>query len=214
MIRDARAAVVDPETEDAREQDDALTNFSLWVDFDDTGIDLPALVETGDSVVLHGGGAVYRAYTTRYDRELRPAAQIRAALLREYRDRLDAQVAAQRINVTRLARVLRASGDDAGAREHLAESDRLRRESAAEHEARVWTSLGSTRLDGGDAMAALDAFRRALAIRATYAPAYFQMGRALERLGDAESAAGAYARARQLNPRLVRGARIEPGRMP
>ena len=64
-----------------------------------------------------------------------------------------------------LARVLRASGDDAGAREHLAESDRLRRESAAEHEARVWTSLGSTRLDGGDAMAALDAFRRALESR-------------------------------------------------
>ena len=49
---------------------------------------MPALVETGDSVVLQGGDAVYRAYTTRYDRE--PAAQIRAALLREYRDRLDA----------------------------------------------------------------------------------------------------------------------------
>ena len=90
MIRDARAAVVETETEDAREQDDALTNFSLWVDFDETGIDMPALVETGDSVVLQGGDAVYRAYTTRYDRELRPAAQIRAALLREYRDRLDA----------------------------------------------------------------------------------------------------------------------------
>ena len=82
MIRDARAAVVETETEDAREQDDALTNFSLWVDFDETGIDMPALVETGDSVVLQGGDAVYRAYTTRYDRELRPAAQIRAALLR------------------------------------------------------------------------------------------------------------------------------------
>ncbi|VWD26366.1 cobaltochelatase [Burkholderia contaminans] len=109
MIRDARATAVEAETEDAREQDDALTNFSLWVDFDDTGIDLPALVETGDSVVLQGGDAVYRAYTTRYDRELRPAAQIRAALLREYRDRLDGQVAAQRINVTRLARVLRAA---------------------------------------------------------------------------------------------------------
>ena len=30
----------------------------------------------------------------------------------------------------------------------------------------------------------------------TYAPAHFQMGRALERLGDAEAADGAYARAR------------------
>ena len=59
----------------------------------------------------------------------------------------------------------------------------------------------------GDAIAALDAFRRALAIRGTYAPAHFQMGRALERLGDAEAADGAYARARQLNPHLVRGPR-------
>ena len=113
-----------------------------------------------------------------------------------------------------LARVLRASGDDAGAREQLAESDRLRRDLATEHEARVWTSLGSARLDGGDAMAALDAFRRALAIRETYAPAHFQMGRALERLGDAEAAEGAYGRARQLNPHLVKGKRIDSGRMP
>ncbi|EGD03373.1 cobalamin biosynthesis protein CobT, partial [Burkholderia sp. TJI49] len=109
MIRDARAAVVDSDANDAREPDDALTNFSLWVDFDEAGVELPALVETGDSVVLHGGDGVYRAYTTRYDRELRPAARIGAALLREYRERLDAQVAAQRINVTRLARVLRAA---------------------------------------------------------------------------------------------------------
>ena len=77
---------------------------------------MPALVETGDSVVLQGGDAVYRAYTTRYDRELRPAAQIRAALLREYRDRLDACVAAQRINVTRLARVWRGARRAAGRR--------------------------------------------------------------------------------------------------
>ncbi|KVZ22610.1 cobalt chelatase [Burkholderia multivorans] len=109
MIRDARASVVDPDPNDTREPDDALTQFSLWVDFDDTGVDLPALVETGDSAVLHGGDGVYRAYTTRYDRELKPAAQIRAALLREYRERLDAQIAAQRINVPRLARVLRAA---------------------------------------------------------------------------------------------------------
>ena len=76
MIRDARAAVVETETEDAREQDDALTNFSLWVDFDETGIDMPALVETGDSVVLQGGDAVYRARratTASFDRPRRSA---------------------------------------------------------------------------------------------------------------------------------------------
>lgn len=103
-----------------------------------------------------------------------------------------------------LARVLRASGDEAGASRHFAEGERLRRESEREHEARVWTSLGTARLEQGEAIAALDAFRRALAIRETYAPAHFQMGRALDRLGERDAADGAYGRARALNPHLVR----------
>jgi tetratricopeptide (TPR) repeat protein len=102
-----------------------------------------------------------------------------------------------------LARVLRSTGDDTGARVHLAEGERLRRAAEREHEARVWTSLGTARLEQGDALAALDALRRAVAIHAAYAPAHFQMGRALDRLGDADAADGAYARARQLNPHLV-----------
>jgi Flp pilus assembly protein TadD len=52
-------------------------------------------------------------------------------------------------------------------------------------------------------MTALDAFRRAAAVYPTYAAAYFQMGRALETLGDPQAADGAYARARQLNRHLV-----------
>jgi tetratricopeptide (TPR) repeat protein len=113
-----------------------------------------------------------------------------------------------------LARVLHASGDEQGAKAHLAEGERLRRASEREHEARVWTSLGSARLDGGDAIAALDAFRRALAILSTYAPAHFQMGRAFERLGEAEAADGAYRRARQLNPYLISGPPIATERVP
>ncbi len=116
-----------------------------------------------------------------------------------------------------LARVLRASGDDAGARRHAAEGERLRHASEREHEARVWTSVGTARLEQGDALAALDAFRRALAIRETYAPAHFQMGRALDRLGAADAADGAYARARTLNPHLVpppRAAGAQPTRTP
>jgi Tfp pilus assembly protein PilF len=109
-----------------------------------------------------------------------------------------------------LARALRASGDEPGARAHLARSEQLRRESAHEHEARVWTALGSARLEHGEAVAALDAFRRAVAIRPTYAAAHFQMGRALEKLGDPEAADGAYARARQLNPHLVNRPRSGP----
>lgn len=106
-----------------------------------------------------------------------------------------------------LARVLRAAGDEAGAARHFAEGERLRRESEREHEARVWTSLGTARLEQGEAVAALDAFRRAIAIRETYAPAHFQMGRAFDLLGEREAADGAYGRARVLNPHLVRPAR-------
>jgi Tfp pilus assembly protein PilF len=102
-----------------------------------------------------------------------------------------------------LARVLRATGDEAGARTHAAEGERLRRASELEQEARVWTSLGTERLERGDAIAALDAFRRASAISNSYAPAYFQMGRALDRLGEPEAADGAYAKARALNPHLI-----------
>jgi len=102
-----------------------------------------------------------------------------------------------------LARVLRASGDADGAARHAAEGERLRRASEREQEARVWTSLGTVRLEQGEALSALDAFRRAAGILETYAPAHFQMGRALDRLGEPDAAAAAYARAQSLNPHLV-----------
>ncbi len=107
-----------------------------------------------------------------------------------------------------LARVLRASGDAAGASRHTAEASRLRDAAEREHEARVWTSTGTARLDAGDARAALDAFRRAIAVLEVYAPAHFQMGRALEHLGDEQAADRAFARARALNPYLVRPSKV------
>nr|WP_218883555.1 cobalt chelatase [Burkholderia guangdongensis] len=108
MIRDERAAFNEVDTQNAREQDAALTSFSLWVDFDDEdGWEMPALAQSGDSAVLQASADGYRAYTTRYDREIRPGTMVRAALLRTYRERLDARIAARGINVARLARVLR-----------------------------------------------------------------------------------------------------------
>ncbi len=103
-----------------------------------------------------------------------------------------------------MARVLRASGDADGAKRHAAEAARLRRAAEREQQARVWTSTGTARLDADDALGALDALRRAVAILDTYAPAHFQMGRALERLGDEQAADAAFDRARTLNPYLVR----------
>jgi tetratricopeptide (TPR) repeat protein len=102
-----------------------------------------------------------------------------------------------------LARVLLASGDAEEAQRHLAEAHRLREQARLEQEARTWTSVGATRLDAGDAVGALDAFRRATAILDTYAPAHYQAGLALRRLGRPDAAAAAFARARQLNPSLL-----------
>jgi tetratricopeptide (TPR) repeat protein len=104
-----------------------------------------------------------------------------------------------------LGLVLQMAGDEAGAARHLAEGERLAQRAQAEMEAGVWTAVGMQKLDAGDHLAALDAFRRATASVGTYAPAYYQMGRALRALGAEESAQEAFARARQLNPDIVAG---------
>ncbi len=102
-----------------------------------------------------------------------------------------------------LGRVLQASGDAAAARTHLAEADRLRRRAAQEHEARVWTSVGVQKLEAHDFLGALDQFRRATTVLPEYAPAHYQMGRALQQLGEHEAARSAFSRAQHLNPALV-----------
>ncbi len=102
-----------------------------------------------------------------------------------------------------LARVLQASGDADRAGTHFAEADRLRERARLEQEARTWTSVGTQKLETGDAAGALDAFRRATGILESYAPAHYQAGRALQRLGRKEEATAAFGRARRLNPALV-----------
>jgi tetratricopeptide (TPR) repeat protein len=102
-----------------------------------------------------------------------------------------------------LGRVLRQSGDHAAAREQLAAAEKLRRRAQLEHEASVATSVGTQRLEGGDLTGALDQFRRATAIFEPYAPAHYQMGRVLRRLGEHNAARAAFHRAQQLNPSLV-----------
>ena len=58
-------------------------------------------------------------------------------------------------------------------------------------------------LANGDAAAAADCFRRATQAFDGFAPAHYQLGRALERLGQHDAARAAFARAQQLNPALV-----------
>ena len=102
-----------------------------------------------------------------------------------------------------LAQVLLQRGDESGARKHFDEAERLRHQAQLEQEAGVWTAVGTEKLDGGDLQGALGCFRRATTIFEVYAPAHYQMGRTLERLGQRDAARAAFARARQLNPSLV-----------
>lgn len=134
------------------------------------------------------------------------------AVLKSARDWKGASAALRRAMVLRpaeaaahysLGQVLQYSGDADGAREHLAEAERLRLRVQGEQEARVWTSVGVRELDGGDPEVALASFRRALAAFEGYAPAHYQMGRALQRLGRDAAARAAFAKAQQLNPSLL-----------
>jgi tetratricopeptide (TPR) repeat protein len=102
-----------------------------------------------------------------------------------------------------LARVLQQSGDAAAGAAEFEEADRLRRRAQAEQEAGVWTAVGSRTLESGDLTGALDQFRRATAVFEEYAPAHFQIGLVLRRLGQSEAAEAAFHRAAQLNPGLA-----------
>jgi tetratricopeptide (TPR) repeat protein len=102
-----------------------------------------------------------------------------------------------------LGRVSQAAGDAATAERHFNEAERLRELARREQEARAWTSVGIEKLNANDAEGALDSFQRATAILETYAPAHYQLGRALQRLGRAEAAEVAFARAQALNPSFV-----------
>lgn len=93
----------DDENKDARER-----RFGLLIDFDADADDGVASVEPGTSRVLSEGEGGYRAFTTAFDREVRAASLARRELLVEYREQLDRRIAAQGVNVARLARELKA----------------------------------------------------------------------------------------------------------
>ena len=102
-----------------------------------------------------------------------------------------------------LARTLTLAGDAAGAARETAESDRLRERAQRAQAAATLTAAGTEKLDAGNVAAAADCFRRATQALDTFAAAHYQLGRALDQLGDRAGARAAFARARQLNPALV-----------
>jgi tetratricopeptide (TPR) repeat protein len=102
-----------------------------------------------------------------------------------------------------LAQVLTASGDERGARAAIEEAERLRQRNDLEREALMWTTVGIQKGENGDLNGALESLRKATAAFEPYAPAHYQLGLVLRRLGQPAAARAAFARAHQLNPSLV-----------
>ncbi len=107
MIRDA-VADDDAQDEESDSAEQTLAAFSLLLDFDAGDEETIAAAQSGDSKVLEESEQGYRIYTTRYDQRIQAASEVRPELLREYRQRLDRLVAAQRINFRRVVKQLMA----------------------------------------------------------------------------------------------------------
>lgn len=93
-----------PDDDDGAERD----AFALVMDLGEAQDDGIAAVTLGASRSFDALEERYRVFTTAYDREMQAASLARPALLRELRARLDARIAAQRLNPRRLARELHA----------------------------------------------------------------------------------------------------------
>lgn len=109
------AAMLDADDEDEAtpaDGDDATTDpwaaFTLLLD-QGTSIDATvASAVSGPSRVLDAAAGRYRVFTTAYDREVAAAELVRAEVLKEERERLDARIAQGGVNLARLARELKA----------------------------------------------------------------------------------------------------------
>ena len=119
--------------------------FALLMDTEGDTISNFATAMSGRSRVLEDADGGYRVFTRLYDRELLAAALVRAELLKEYRERLDARIAAMGVNLARLARELRAllarpvlDGWDGGQEEGLIDGRRLAQLVASPTERRLF----------------------------------------------------------------------------
>jgi cobaltochelatase CobT len=96
------AAARDPHVDDKR------SVFMLVADMDREIIERFTTAESGRSAVIDEAGGAYRVFTTAYDREHDAATLARKEVLADHREKLDRRIAAQGVNIARLARELRA----------------------------------------------------------------------------------------------------------
>jgi Flp pilus assembly protein TadD len=75
----------------------------------------------------------------------------------------------------------------------------------------AWFGLGLAHRDGGRIQQAIQAFTKAVALKADYAEAWLYLGLTLEESGDRASAAGAFTHARDTAPTDPIRAQAEEG---
>ncbi|MBT2336676.1 cobalt chelatase [Variovorax paradoxus] len=126
--------------------DDKRSVFSLVADMDQEIVErFATAAESGRSTLLDEAGGAYRVFTTAYDREHDAAALARKEVLAGHREKLDRRIAAQGVNIARLARELRAlladptrEGWDGGQEEGLIDGRRLAQLVASPTERRLF----------------------------------------------------------------------------
>ncbi len=100
----------EPNNDTSPEHDERVAFGFLLAEPDDLPpADATATAVLGGSRALPGSAPPYRIFTTAYDRVQRPAAHMRQAELDGFRKSLDTLVAAQSLNIQRLARQLQAA---------------------------------------------------------------------------------------------------------
>jgi protein O-GlcNAc transferase len=104
---------------------------------------------------------------------------------------------------TTLAAVLRQSGDMAGAAAEAKAGTELAKQRTNEQAALFATNSGKRLMNAGDLDGAISQFRSAIAAKADYAPAHFQLGLALRRKGEKDEATKELRRAGEIDPRLI-----------
>ncbi|SFQ68385.1 cobaltochelatase CobT [Variovorax sp. OK605] len=142
MLREAgeeSSAARDPHVDDKR------SVFSLVADMDQEIIERFTTAESGRSAVLDDAGGAYRVFTTACDREHDAATLARKEVLADHREKLDRRIAAQGVNIARLARELSAllaeperDGWDGGQEEGLIDGRRLAQLVASPTERRLF----------------------------------------------------------------------------
>ncbi|WP_035983561.1 tetratricopeptide repeat protein [Bradyrhizobium sp. STM 3843] len=97
----------------------------------------------------------------------------------------------------RLGRLAFEDGDLAGAASYL------ERATSADAPASAWFDLGLVRQDQRDHIAAVAAYRKALALKPDHAEAALNLGIALQESGDPEAAMQSYSEAYRLRPEML-----------